>query len=39
VEAKYYANGEDAYEMRKYFSEAAAARGGRSSKARKGSSD
>jgi len=33
VEAKYYANGEDAYEMRKYFSEAAAKRGGRGSRA------
>jgi hypothetical protein len=33
TEAKYYADGEDAYEMRKYFTEAAAAK----SKRRRGS--
>jgi len=33
IEAKYYANGEDAYEMRKYFGSATKRRGGRGSSA------
>jgi len=33
TEAKYYADGEDAYEMRKYFTEAAASKRRRGSKA------